>query len=760
MKQFIFILLLILSKVNYSQVNFSIFGTVYNNDNHIVEYGDVLLLSENGKILTYTFIENGKFHLKTIKKGTYILKINSISYNEASQEININSNIDLKFSLTPKTNLLNEVEIIARKRLIQNKKGNIVVNVENSILSAEPTTTNLLAKLPKLQINETQETIEIIGKGTPLIYVDNQRVSFQMLNTLQVDDIKTIEIINNPSAKYEANANAVLLITLKKNTSNGVKVHVKETMAFKKFFNNFLSSYINLKKDNNEIKLSVSYNDINVWERNRTSYTIPSKAIQSEHLLTSVTNRDQILFNGGLHHQINENDYFSISSNAQVQNEPFNFNTSTNYTENNSSDIITTKTNDLGNRYFTTTNLNYQKKFKNSDIFFLGAQHVFYLKKVTNNITNTSNNEILNILRTQDFSIISYDFKTNYEKKFSENTVLETGLSLLNTKTINNNNSITYNFTERNNAFYTQLSSKLFDKLEYSLGFRIEENTALGYFSNSENDKFYRKNTFLFPKATIHFPFSKDQSFTLHYAKSINRPPFSTISNTAAYVNPYIEFTGNLNLKNAITDEISLNYTFNKNTLRLTYNYTKKPIKLYTLNYNSFDKKTTISHLNFSKKSNIHLEANIPISYKFWSSENSLSAIHSKFIDDYLIETNSQPYLYYYSNQKFTINNTTSFNFNIWGTTLNREGPYSTLPIFTMDASLQKKFKNLDITLSYNDIFNTLEFNETQNLPSINGNTLFFTDINAFSVSLKYSFGKIEKSNYKHTAINNTSRIK
>ncbi|WP_075341712.1 outer membrane beta-barrel protein [Tenacibaculum agarivorans] len=761
MKHFTFILLLILSSSLFSQTNFSISGTVYDTNSTIVDNGDLLLISKNnGKILTYTFIENGKFYFDAIKQGTYILKIHAISYEEFSQEIILNNNIDLQFSLTPKHNLLNEVEITTRKRLIQNKKGNILINVENSIFSAEPTTTNLLAKLPKLQVNETQETLEIIGKGTPLIYIDNQQVPFQMLNTLQVDDIKTIEIINNPSVKYEANANAVLLITLKKNTSNELKILLRETTAFKRFFNNYISSYVSFKKNKNEIKLSIAYNAMNVWERNNTSYAIPSENIVSNHVITSVTNRKQAVFNGGFYHQINDKDYFSINSNTQAQKEPFSFNTITNYSEDNMLDTIDTSTNDLGSRYFTTTSLNYQKQFKNTDILFFGAQHVFYVKKITNNITNTSNDQTFDVTRTQNFSIDSYIAKINYEKKFSENSTLESGISFLKTKTGNDNNSIIYNFIEENKAFYLQLSSKLFKKLNYSLGFRVEGNTTLGYFTDRKDDRSYRKNTFLFPKFNIHIPFKKEQSLTLNYSKNIARPAFSSLSNTAAYVNPYIEFTGNLNLKNAVTDELSLHYSFNKKAITLEYSYTKNSIKPFTFNYNPSNQTTTILPLNFTERTNIRLEANIPISYGLWSSENSLNFLYSRFVDHHSIETNLKPYLYYYSNQTFSINNITSFNLNLWGTTLKGEGPFSTLPVFTMNASFQKKFKNIDLTLSYNDIFNTLEFSENHMLPNINGNTLFFTDVNAFSLALKYNFGKIRKSNYKNKTVSNTRRIR
>lgn len=761
MKHFILTLFLAFNATLFCQTNFSISGTVFETDKTPIENGDIILISKkDGKIINYTFIENGRFYLDKIQTGSYTLKINAIGYEIVSKEINIQKNINLNFTLASKSNQLEEVEIVAKKNLIQNKRGNLIVNVANTIFSSEPTATNLLAKLPKLQINEAQETIEIIGKGTPLIYVDNQQVSFQMLNTLPVEEIKTIEIINNPSAKYESNATSVLLITLKKNTSNNLKIVLKETISFKRFFNNYLSNYLTIKKDKNEIKLSISYNHLNVWEQNSTSYSIPNQNIQSTHLITASTHRNQAVFNGGFHHQINENDYFSVNSNSQVQNEPFSFNTLTSYSENNNLSNINTQTNDLGSRYFTNTNLNFQKQFNNTDRLFLGAQHVFYLKKITNNITNIIDDNTFDIQRNQDFSINSYNAKINYEKKFSENITLESGVSFLKTITSNNNDGSIYNFTENNSAFYSQLSAKAFGNLTYSLGFRIEENTASGYFLERKEDQIDRKNTFLFPKLNIHFPFNNKQSLTFNYNKSIVRPTFSSLSNTAAYVNPYIEFTGNLGLKNAITDEVSLHYNFNKKAINFSYSHTKNPIKLFTFSHNSINNTTAILPLNFSNRTNISLETNIPVEYKRWSSENNFSFIYSKFTDDNLNTNKIQPYLYYYSNQKFSIKKNTSFNLNFWGTTLQGEGPFSTLPIFTMNATFQKKFKNLDITVSYNDIFNSLEFNEHHRLPNINGNTLFFTDVNALSISLKYNFGNIGKSGFTNKTINNTRRIR
>ena len=96
-----------------------------------------------------------------------------------------------------------------RVKAFTNKNGNIKIDVANSIFNSVPNTVDLLSRLPKVQISPDKESITVIGKGTPIIYIDNQIVTMNDLNSLSVDDIKTIEIINNPSSKYEANGRVV-----------------------------------------------------------------------------------------------------------------------------------------------------------------------------------------------------------------------------------------------------------------------------------------------------------------------------------------------------------------------------------------------------------------------------------------------------------------------------------------------------------------------------------------------------------------------
>ena len=224
---------------------------------------------------------------------------------------------------------LDEIIIKNEKKVFINKNGNLKVDVSNSILKSVPNSIDLLSKLPNVIIGANKETISIIGKGNPLLYIDNQKVTLNDLNTLSVDEIKTIEIINNPSAKYEAEGRVVILIIKKLSKKEGFKIDVTETASVKKRYNNYVGINASVKKKKLEIKANFNYNQLNIWERHDIKYQISEANIISNYDVEAYTKRPQFIFGSGLFYKIDEDDYFSISGNARMQKDIFGINTKT-----------------------------------------------------------------------------------------------------------------------------------------------------------------------------------------------------------------------------------------------------------------------------------------------------------------------------------------------------------------------------------------------------------------------------------------------
>jgi len=198
------LLLLTMSNTLTAQNHYSLTGIVADQENSVT-IGDALLLSvKSKKIVKYTTILDGEFRFESILEGNYILQISCLGFKEFEKVILLEKNTELSISLTESTTTLEEVELTATKQPIENKNGNIIVNVENTIFSSESNPLDLLSKLPTIQISPNRESISIIGKGNPLIYIGKQKISFEELNSLPIDAIESIEIIKNPSVKYEA----------------------------------------------------------------------------------------------------------------------------------------------------------------------------------------------------------------------------------------------------------------------------------------------------------------------------------------------------------------------------------------------------------------------------------------------------------------------------------------------------------------------------------------------------------------------------
>lgn len=757
MKSITFVLLLFLSSLSFSQNAFTIQGIVQTESKTPIHIGDVLLY-KNDKIVSYTSLSEKGFSFSSIKADKYLLKLICVGFQIYEQEIILKEHLKLAITLKEKSENLNEISIVATKKVLENKNGNVIANVEGTILSKEMNTVELLSKLPNLQVSPDGEQISIIGKGNPLIYIGGQRISVEELQTLQVDEIKTIEIINNPSVKYEAEGRAVLLITKRRNTREGSELNVTEKASYKNYFNNTLGANLSVKKKRLEFRLNAAYNQLKIWEKNQADYEVTNKNIFSDYVVKAITIRPQYVFGGGLYYAINDTDYISFNTRFRTQVEPFTIDTNTFLDDNGNQQNINTLSNNVGKRVFSSSNINYFKSFNERNNLFLGAQYTNYTRDVDNSIqntfetTNTSN--VVNI--SQDFNVESWVLKGDYEMQFKKGNQLEFGFNYANNFSksllqINDENS-NYEYLERINGVYTQFSGGK-EKINYGFGIRLENTQIEGGFKENNTLLVDRNNTFVFPRGNINFIFSDEKSLNFSFVSSINRPSYSTAVTTTAFLNPGLEFQGNINLKPTTTNEVSANYQFLGNSVSLQYFKSKNSVN-YRLFFDETRAISIMSPTNFDEQTGINLNLSFPLKYKIWSSTNSATFSYTIVNDERVSKSETSPFLYFYSNHQFKINNLSSLNINGWFLTSRKDGVFNRDEVFTLNAVFTTKiFSKLDITLSANDLFNTLEFGENYTLQNLNVNSLFFTDANEYAIALRYVFGAVKNSNYKNKSV-------
>ncbi|AIJ37883.1 outer membrane beta-barrel family protein [Flavobacterium psychrophilum] len=662
---------------------------------------------------------------------------------------------------------LEEVIIKTEKKVFTNKNGNLKVDVANSILKSVPNTIDLVSKLPNVIIDANKETINIIGKGNPLLYIDNQKVSINDLNALSVDEIKSIEIINNPSAKYEAEGRVVILITRKLSKKEGFKIDLTETASVKKRFNNYVGVNASIKKKKLEIKANFNYNQLTIWEGHDIKYEIPEENIISNYDVEAYTKRPQFIFGSGLFYKINDDDYFSISGNARAQKDIFGINTKTFNKQNTIENNILTRSNNDNNRVYINSFANYAKKIKSINTqLFSGFQFSNFNQEMVTLVENSYNNSPFQLVqnRNQQFNVSVISGRTDLEKTFKNEIKLEIGGLFLSANAQTNSDisnlinltlaTSKYNFKEQNISGYSQVSGKI-KKVQYSAGFRIENTNIIGKYTNEILPLIKKDYTNFFPKVQLDIPLDSSKTITLNYAKSIIRPNYSATNQGSTYINPYFIYGSNINLDPTINDEIAANFQYNDKSIRLRYYKNSNPV-YGDFKYDNFQNILTFSEKNFDKEMGLEIDFRIPFTYKFWTVNNSLSFILNKIEDKLALQKESKPYMYYYSNHVFKLPKEYTISTTVWGLTTQHEGVFERKqPNFLIDLAISKKFlKQWDCTLSFNDIFKNFVYKENFTVNKVSSKSHYLSDTHEISLAIRYSFGKIKDSEFKEKSIN------
>ncbi|WP_155104416.1 outer membrane beta-barrel family protein [Flavobacterium sp. LC2016-01] len=667
---------------------------------------------------------------------------------------------------------LNEVVISQKKKTFTNSNGNIKIDIANSIYNSIPNPIDLLAKMPAVQVSSDRESISVVGKGNPLIYIDNQKVTMNDLNALAVADIKTIEIIQNPSAKYEAEGRAVILITRKLSKKDSFRTEISETASFKKNFNNYLGFYSNFKKNKIEWKANFNYNRLNPWESHSIDYQIPNADISSKYDVSANTKRKQFVFGGGLFYKINEEDYFSFNINSKIQTDVFPIHTTTDNKNKDEENHVVTYSDNDSRKNFANAFLNYSKKIKSIDTqVFTGFQYLNLNQSVWSLVENNFNQTAFELTqdRNHKFNVDVFSGRIDFETKFKNNMNLEYGALYLQAKSKSDFNVFdfekqertvsNYDFKEENLASYTQLSGKI-KKIDFSVGLRIENTNVNAKFKTDLSSLVDKNYTNLFPKAQFSFAIDSTKNISFNYAKSIIRPNYSSLSNRATYINPYFLYGSNINLDPTFMNEISSTYQYQDKSVKFSFYQCKNPV------YSSFiyDKEQnimTLREVNLDKSSGFNLDFELPFTYKFWTTTNSVIFTLEKVEDSSAVFLSSKPYVYYYSNNEFKLPKGYRFAVGWWGATKQNKGILENNANFIMDMSLSKTFKNWNYTLNYNDIFRNTIYQEQFVINDISSKARYVVDAHEVSIAIKYSFGKIKESQFKEKNINeNESRVR
>lgn len=256
-------LFLFSSCILFSQ-EFHLTGKIVDGKGVPVEFGEVLLLQKDSLPVKEEHINNlGEFSFQ-IDSGDYILKIQQFKRVIYSAAISMNGNHDLGIIKINSIKNINEVILDGKKKLIERKVDRLVFNVENSISATGGDALDAMKVTPGLKVQN--DKIYIVGKSGMSVMIDDRLIQLSgndlinFLRTIRSDEIKSIEVITNPPAKYDAEGNSgIINIKRKKVTPNSWKSLISSRYIQGNYASGGMGANFDYQKNKIYLNLSINY---------------------------------------------------------------------------------------------------------------------------------------------------------------------------------------------------------------------------------------------------------------------------------------------------------------------------------------------------------------------------------------------------------------------------------------------------------------------------------------------------------------------
>ncbi|MEY4433385.1 MAG: hypothetical protein RLZZ44_1519 [Bacteroidota bacterium] len=632
-----------------------------------LEYATITFrLPNNPKPITGGITNNkGEFSVEAAI-GTYDISIEFISFK--STEIkgkSFESNTNLgTIVLTEDAAQLNEVVVRAEKTTVEIKLDKKVFNVGNDLMVKGGTVSDVLGNIPSVSV-DVEGNVSLRGNENVKILIDGRPSNAiniaEALRIIPADAIDKVEVITNPSARYDAEGGGgILNIVLKKGKNQGFNGTFIATGGIPD--NNGLSGNVNYKTKNISLFTTQGYsfrsNPGNMI--NKTTYFNTDNSIRNFIVEPRDNNRYGKGYNGNfgielaldpttswtntINYRNNNGDNTDVVfQNYFTPSQQFDY----------SKNRINKENSDSKNIEYTT---NFIKNFKKEGHRFsidgsISSNEDTNFAVITETGTTTSTTKLDNTINNQkqDRILVQSDyvlplpkgsqFEAGYRGSFLK---LVTDYQVKNDGIINPNFTNTLEYIENVNALYTQYGFKK-NKVSVLLGMRYEDShieinqLATASFNTKKYDN-------LFPSAFFTYEISDKSSTSISYSKRIERPrgrminPFNNLSSNINI------FVGNPNLNPAMTDAIDFGYIkrWTKLTLSssLYYNKTTDVFQMARRESGSFVNGTPIiitSPINVATEFRTGFEFTLNYSpYKWWKLNSNFNFFQSDTKGDFV----------------------------------------------------------------------------------------------------------------------------
>jgi len=767
-------------------------GIISDENRNMVESASVSLLHARDSSLVKTVAsdKSGKYRFNGVADGKYLLSVtavgHSISYSRAF-EVSTGKQITGLDTIVLKKNVneLKEVAVVGRKPFIEQKADRMIVNVDASPANTGTSVMDVLEKSPGVTVDK-DGNISLKGKQGVTIMIDNKPTylnSTQLavyLKSLPSSAVDQLEIMTNPSAKYDAAGNSgIINIKTKKNKAKGFNGSVGLTYTQGVYAKPNANTNLNYRNGKFNIFLNAGYSywqgfqDLDI---NRTYLNPSDKQINSiftQHTNMKFTNPELNVKAGMDYYLSNKTTLGFVVSG--FRNDEMDKSQSTIYLKdpNQVVDSIvyspsTNHTKWRNNSY----NLNFRHQFDSSgteltadaDYITYRSNSDQYFDNITYDPDWVEKNETI-LTGSLPSEINIYSFKSDYSHPFRHDLKFEAGIKTSYVNTDNNANY--YNlingvpyvdttktnhflYRENINAAYINLN-KQYKKWNIQAGLRMENTNYSGhqlgnsYTVNNNDSSFSKSYVNLFPTVYISYQANSKNQFSVNYGRRIDRPAYQDLNPFLFFLDEYTYKAGNPYLQPQYTDNIELSHTYN-NFLTTTLNYSNTR-NFFTETFEQDGHATIVRDGNIGRRQNagIAVSAQIPIR-KWWTAIVYANVNYNQFTGVLYgdpIDVSATTFLANLNNQ-FRFANGWSGEISGFYRTKGVEGQILVDPLGQASAAVSKQLMHdkANIKVAMRDIFYTQKVRGSINFQETEATFYNVRDSRQVSLTFTYRFGK------------------
>lgn len=632
----------------------SISGKIIDDTGEAASFATIILLDATDSSMVKGIVSdvNGGFNFTQIAAGKYQVQSSFIGYESfQSQSFDFDgkSNYQLP-TITLKTSVseLDDVVIEAQRPLIEVQPDKTVFNVEGSINAQGNTALELLRKSPGV-IVDNNENLVLQGKSGVQVFIDGKLSPLSSddlaiyLKNLQSDQVDAIEVITNPSSKYDAEGNAgIINIRLIKDKSIGTNGSV--SLGFRYGQNPKYNGSLNL---NHRTKFFNSYGSYSLFtgdDANEFFLIRELNGIKYDQTNDGLTENFNNSFKFGTDFFINKKMTVGILINGS-RNDRDNFtNARTEISDlvGGPIDSLLIASNDeVGTRDNTNYNINYEWLIKDGSSLSIDLDHGTFANRTTTFQPNTYYlPDETTILQENIFSNVTptdidiYTGKIDYEVQLLggqfgmglKSTNIKTDNTFDNFDIVNDvrvkntDRSNNFVYTERVNATYVSWQKQISEKLNFMGGLRAELTDSKGELTSekeTDNEVVNRNYLDFFPSAGLTYNMNQSHSFRINYSERIDRPNYQDLNPFEFKLDELSFQQGNPFLRPQYSNSYGLSHTY-KYTLNTSINYTVINDVSTRITKALDEKSAILTFENLSQQTNLAITISYPFAVKEW----------------------------------------------------------------------------------------------------------------------------------------------